>query len=92
VTNTEAVLDSQRLEQESITEDLSQMPKRLKESSVTFCASLESEKAYLEAAREGLPRPNGGEEYGWSAQESSGLKFNFITMHVSTVSMSPLEK
>jgi hypothetical protein len=54
------VLDEQRLEQEGITEDLLQMAKLLKESSVTFGASLESEKAYLEAAREGLDRNNSG--------------------------------
>jgi hypothetical protein len=60
VAGTEAVLDEQRLEQEGITEDLLQMAKLLKESSVTFGASLESEKAYLEAAREGLDRNNSG--------------------------------
>jgi hypothetical protein len=60
VAGTEAVLDEQRLEQENITEDLLQMAKLLKESSVTFGASLESEKAYLEAAREGLDRNTSG--------------------------------
>ncbi|KAA8912455.1 hypothetical protein FN846DRAFT_903591 [Sphaerosporella brunnea] len=58
VTSTEAMLDIQRAEQENITEDLLQMAKLLKESSVTFGASLESEKAYLDAAQEGLDRNN----------------------------------
>ncbi|KAF8251060.1 hypothetical protein K440DRAFT_615593, partial [Wilcoxina mikolae CBS 423.85] len=53
---TEALLDYQRSEQESITSDLLSMAKMLKESSLEFGKNLDDEKSYLQAAREGLDR------------------------------------
>jgi len=60
VVGTEALLDMQRSEQENITEDLLQMAKLLKESSLTFGVHLESEKGYLDAAKVGLDRNAAG--------------------------------
>lgn len=57
---TEVLLDMQRSEQENITEDLLQMAKLLKESSLSFGAHLETEKGYLDAAKEGLDRNAAG--------------------------------
>lgn len=60
VVGTEALLDMQRSEQEDITADLLHMAKLLKESSLTFGEHLESEKGYLDAAKEGLDRNASG--------------------------------
>ncbi|TGZ84636.1 hypothetical protein EX30DRAFT_337137 [Ascodesmis nigricans] len=54
--NTEALLDDQRREQESITEDLVKMAQMLKSNSLEFGKSLEEEKVYLQEASQGLDR------------------------------------
>jgi len=59
---TETLLTHHSHEQESLTSSLLQLAQKLKESSHSFAASLESEKSILERAGEGLQRNTGGME------------------------------
>ncbi|KAK7747135.1 hypothetical protein SLS62_009190 [Diatrype stigma] len=59
---TEAILDHHRAEQDALTDSLVRMAAALKQSSRAFATSLESEKAVLDAAGQGLERSETGLE------------------------------